>query len=293
MKIGNAFLASRRCFLQKVLAGVAWGSVGSFGNRCLGSSVLRMNEDSEIAEETVELTLERKYERKTDSYTQGLLYEYDSTLSQGILYESGGRYGRSLLRKVDADTGKVLKQIKIPSQYFAEGLALVGKRLYLLTWRERACFVYDKETFEQIDEFRYSGEGWGLTFNGQHLIMSDGSSKISFLNPEDFKKVRTIDVHFMNANGKRRSVYNLNELEFINNEIWANVYQQEYVVRVDPVSGALIGNAINFSSLTPKSLKASTEYVLNGLAFDKERSRLFVTGKCWPVTYIFNVNFNR
>lgn len=239
-----------------------------------------------------DFTLETKYSRKTDSYTQGLFYEYDNVLKKGVLYESGGRYNRSLLRKVEADTGNVIRQVKIPTQFFAEGLTAVDDRLYLLTWRERSCLVYDKETFEQVDEFRYSGEGWGLAFDGRYLVMSDGTSKIRFLDPKTFRQVRKIDVHFFNSNGKRRPVYNLNELEIVDGEIWANVYQQEYVVRIDPKDGELIGNAINFSSLTPKTLK-STEYVLNGLAFDSVKRRLYVTGKCWPTMYVFKVDVKK
>lgn len=296
MKTYSELLSSRRCFLKRVLQGGAFLSVRqALVYSGTSSEVLASFSEEEgntLFLNDVELVLERKYSRKTDSYTQGFWYEFDTALSRGVLYESGGRYGRSLLRKLDAESGKILKQVKIPSRYFAEGLVAVDDRLYILTWREHTCLVYNKQTFEQVDEFRYSGEGWGLTFDGGRLIMSDGSSKIHFLDPKTFKRMKTIDVHFFNNFGKRRPINNLNELEYINNEIWANVYQQEYVVRIDPVTGSLIGTAINFSTLTPKSLKSSTEYVLNGLAFDKDNNRLYVTGKCWPVTYIFNINFN-
>ena len=239
----------------------------------------------------VSFKLKKKIERDVESYTQGLLYELDPATKKGVLYESGGQYGRSLLRKVDAETCEVLKQIKIPSKYFAEGLAAVDDKLYLLTWRERTCLVYDKKTFEKVDEFRYRTEGWGLTYNGKSLVMSDGSSKIRFFNPSNFKLEKTIDVRFVDAKGKRRQLEYLNELEWINGEIWANVYQQEFIVRIDPTSGNVLGTAINFASLTPKSLKANQEYVLNGLAFDARQKRLFVTGKCWPVLYQIAVNF--
>ena len=235
------------------------------------------------------LTLVSKYARDALSYTQGLVYEYDEKLQKGVLYESGGRYGRSLLRKVEADTGKVLRQVPIGKQYFAEGLALIENRLYLLTWREHVCFVYDKETLEPIDEFRYAGEGWGLTYDGSSFVMSNGSSKIRFLDPKTFRQKRTIDVHYSSTNGKRRSLANLNELETVDGEIWANVYEEEYVVRIDPATGLILGKALNFSLLTPSSLKSSSEYVLNGLAFDAKERRLYVTGKCWPIMYVFSV----
>ena len=239
------------------------------------------------------LTLKRKFDRATDCYTQGLWYELDSTTNRGVLYESGGRYGRSVLRKVDAQTGKVLQKLNLGAQYFAEGLALVNDRVYLLTWRERVCWAYDKKTFEQVDEFRYSGEGWGLAFDGKSLAMSDGSSRIRFLDPETFRQTKSIGVHYVDSTGSRRPVLYLNELEFVNREIWANVYQREYAVRIDPESGLVLGSALNFSNLVPKKFKSSSEYVLNGLAYDSANRELYVTGKCWPVVYVFSVEPKR
>ena len=235
------------------------------------------------------LTLAFKYSRKKDSYTQGLLYEFDQDLGKDVLYESGGKYGLSLLRKVEADTGKVLKHVDVPRQYFAEGLACIGDRLYMLTWLERACLVYDKKTFKQIDEFRYQGQGWGLAYDGVNLVMSDGSSRLRFIDPNNFRQLRSVEVHYFTQIGKRRTVKNINELEIVNGEIWANVYQEDYVVRIDPSTGLLIGGALNFSEFVPDGLKSTDEYVLNGLAFDQSKRRLYVTGKCWPVMYVFNV----
>ncbi|MBP5620784.1 MAG: glutaminyl-peptide cyclotransferase [Thermoguttaceae bacterium] len=276
-------------------AAVQFGCLSDSLERLAFSYVDENDEETKAAKiartfpDSFRLTLISKYARKTDSYTQGLLFEFDQTVNKGVLYESGGKYGASLLRKTDAETGKVLKQIKVPKQYFAEGLASVGDKLYLLTWRERTCFVYDKESFEQINEFRYSGEGWGLAYDGKNLLMSDGSSKIRFLDPKSFRQIKSIDVHYVTSSGKRRPVYNLNELEIVDGEIWANVYQQEYVVRINSDDGLVLGNALNFSALTPSSLKTSSEYVLNGLAFDSTNRRLFVTGKCWPIMYVFSV----
>lgn len=293
------FSFQRRHFLKKLLLGVGalqFDSLIGSDCRSLFSFANEINETSKEDQkkrsfpEGFELTLVSKYARKPDSFTQGLLFEFDQKLNKGVLYESGGKYGGSLLRKVEADTGKVLKQVKIPRQYFAEGLAAVEDRLYLLTWRERTCFVYDKDTFKQVDEFRYSGEGWGLTYDGKRLIMSDGSEGIRFLDPQTFRQLKRIDAHYITASGKRRPVNYLNELEIVDGEIWANVYQQEYVVRINPENGLVIGNALDFSALTPKSLKSSSEYVLNGLAYDRINRRLYVTGKCWPIMYVFSVN---
>lgn len=256
----------------------------------LGGSVMNLSSFAQPFSSCLELELKFKYEREGDSYTQGLLYEYDHDLKRGILYESGGRYGRSLLRKFEANTGKILKEIKIPDNYFAEGLAVVENHLFMLTWRERTCLVYDKESFELIDEFRYSGEGWGITFDGEYLIMSDGSSTIRFLDPKTFRQVRTVKVFFEDLVGRRQTVNFLNELEFVNGEIWSNIYQQDYVVRIDPKSGRVIGKALNFSRMVPDLFKGNLEYVLNGLAFDKQMNNLYVTGKCWPVVYVFSIS---
>lgn len=240
-------------------------------------------EKREFADEYA-LKMLAKRSRDVDSYTQGLVFEVDSETGKGVLYESGGQYGRSLLRKIDVESGEILQKIKIPSQYFAEGIAVVDDRIFMLTWRERVCLVFDKKTFEKVDEFRYSGEGWGLAFDGERLAMSDGSAKIRVLDPKNFKQKRSFNVFFLDSKGKKRPLQMLNELEFVDGELWANVYLQKYIVRIDPETGRVL-KAIDFSNIVPKSLASSGDYVLNGLAFDSAKRRLFVTGKCWPVLY--------
>lgn len=273
--------SSRRFFIKQATLGtLACGVLGA----C--SPILSA---SEPVDKKISFKFLNQIKRGTESYTQGLVYELDRELNKPVLFESGGRYGRSLLRCVDAETLEVIRQVKIPNAYFAEGIATIGDKLYMLTWQEHACLVYDKTTFKQVDEFRYRGEGWGLAYDGKFLAMSDGSSKIRFMDPKDFRQKRSIDVHFTTKSGVRKSVALLNELEYVNGELWANVFQQKYVVRINPDNGQIIGTALNFSNLVPENLRTSPDYVLNGLAFDSKGQRLYITGKCWPVMYVFAV----
>lgn len=236
-----------------------------------------------------DLKLTKRRSRATDSYTQGLVFEIDAETGREILYESGGQYGKSILRKIDLETGKILQEYRFSKRYFAEGIAVVDDRIFALTWRERACFVFDKKTFEKLDEFRYSGEGWGLAFDAatKTLAMSDGTAKIRVLDPTTFRQKRTFDVFYLDASGKKRKLVNLNELEFVGGELWANVYQTNKIVRIDPTTGRVL-QAIDFSKIVPESLRESWEYVLNGIAFDGAKNRLFLTGKCWPTLFEYS-----
>ncbi len=236
-----------------------------------------------------DLKLTKRRARATDSYTQGLVFEIDAETGREILYESGGQYGKSKLRKIDLETGKILQEYRFSKRYFAEGIAVVDDRIFALTWRERACFVFDKKTFEKLDEFRYSGEGWGLAFDAatKTLAMSDGASKIRVLDPTTFRQTRTFDVFYLDANGRKRKLVNLNELEFVGGELWANVYQTNKIVRIDPATGRVL-QAIDFSKIVPESLRESWEYVLNGIAFYGAKNRLFITGKCWPTLFEYS-----
>ena len=209
------------------------------------------------------------YPHDRGAFTQGLLY------LDGVLYESTGLNNESSLRKVELETGKVLKQISVPAQYFAEGLALKDGKLFQLTWQNHKCFVYDLATFEQKKGFTYPTEGWGLTTDGQSLIMSDGTPQISFLDPNTFEVKRTINV----TKGGKPVGY-LNELEFIKGEIFANVWTTPYIVRINPINGQVVG-VIDLTGLLPPEDRAGTD-VLNGIAYDAKGDRLFVTGKCWP-----------
>ncbi len=209
------------------------------------------------------------YQHDTTAFTEGLAY------SDGYIYESTGLYGNSTLRRVDLSTGAVLEETKLGSQYFGEGLTIVGNEIVQLTWQENTAFVYDKTTFALLGDFTYPTEGWGLTSNGTDLIMSDGSSNLYFLNPDTFQRVGQVQVREGNA-----SVININELEYVNGDLYANIWQQQKIAIINLQTGQVkawinlagIQNMVGFNS----------EQVLNGIAYDSQNDRLFITGKQWP-----------
>jgi glutamine cyclotransferase len=204
------------------------------------------------------------------AFTQGLVFR------NGELLESTGLNGQSTLRDVEINSGRVTKQIEVPRQYFAEGLAVIGDRAFQLTWQNGKGFVYDADTFRQLQEFSYEGEGWGLATDGRVLILSDGTSRIRFLDPATFRVLRTIDVV---RDGQ--PVMRLNELEWINGEIFSNVWQTDEIVRIDPATGQVRGVIDCAGLLAPQDRGPGTD-VLNGIAYDAANDRLFLTGKRWP-----------
>jgi glutamine cyclotransferase len=211
------------------------------------------------------------YPHDPAAYTQGLVYH------EGLLYESTGLNGRSSLRKIELNTGKVLKQIELEPQFFGEGLTLLDGRAYQLTWQTQHGFVYQLETFQLLKTFSYPGEGWGLTHDGKSLIMSNGSNQIRYLNPANFATQRVL-----NVSDDGRPIVNLNELEFINGEIWANLYMTDRIARIDPGSGRVTAWIDLTGLLSPEFRPADPGGVLNGIAYDRATERVFVTGKLWP-----------
>ena len=207
------------------------------------------------------------------SYTQGLFFH------DGVLYESAGQYGESSFRQVDLKSGKVQRRLSFEGKYFVEGSCVLGDKLYILTWQEKECFVYDIHTWEKLGTFRYLGEGWGLTTDGKSLIMSDGTSNITFRNPETFAPERTISVTL-----RGQKVAYLNELEYIKGEIWANVYGTDQIVRIDPATG-VVRAVINLRGILPAQLRRQRTDVLNGIACDPKTGAVYVTGKYWPKMY--------
>jgi glutamine cyclotransferase len=210
------------------------------------------------------------YPHDSNAFTQGLVFH------QGLLYESTGLNGSSSLRRVELETGRVLKKIDVPAVYFAEGLALFNGRLHQLTWQNQQGFVYDLDSFNMIRSFSYTGEGWGLTHDERSLILSDGTNRIRFLNPDTFEVQRVIAVQ---DNG--REINQLNELEYIKGEIYANIWYSDRVARIDPQSGRVTA-WVNLSGLLSPEDNVRPDAVLNGIAHDPTSDRLFVTGKLWP-----------
>lgn len=206
-----------------------------------------------------------------NSYTQGLVYDKD------VLYESTGIYGQSKLQKVNYQTGAVLNVFNLPNDIFGEGIALFDNKIIQLSWKEQVAFIYDKETFQQVNKIYYPiKEGWGITYNGTLLIMSDGSHVLYIIDKEYFTELSRIEVYDENG-----PVNNLNELEYIQDEIWANIYNSDVIVRINPTTGAVVGK-INLAGLLKPEDKTSTTNVLNGIAYDSATGRIFVTGKNWP-----------
>lgn len=219
------------------------------------------------------LKVEEVLPHDVSSYTQGLFFH------NGELYESSGQYGESSLRKVDLKSGAVLKRENFARRYFIEGSCVLDGRVYILTWQEQTCFVYDINSWKQLGTLPYTTEGWGLTTDGKSLIMSDGTSKITFRDPMTFQVQREITV---NLRGK--NVLYLNELEYIKGEIWANVYGSDLILRINPKDGK-VTSVINCSGLLPMSLRKPSTDVLNGIAYNEKNGHIYLTGKYWPKMY--------
>jgi glutamine cyclotransferase len=205
-----------------------------------------------------------------DAFTQGLIFQ------DGALVESTGLERHSTLRRVELQTGKVLQRVDVPRDFFAEGMTLFNGKIYQLTWKGEKGFVYDPQSFRKTGEFTYTGEGWGLTHDADSLILSDGSNKIRFIDPADNRVKRTISV----TDGGR-PVMELNELEYVKGEVYANVWHRNVVARIDPQTGSVKG-WIDLSGLLKPGDVTDEEAVLNGIAYDESGDRLFVTGKLWP-----------
>ncbi|MDR0779950.1 MAG: glutaminyl-peptide cyclotransferase [Pseudomonadales bacterium] len=215
-----------------------------------------------------------QYPHDAAAFTQGLV------IDKGELFEGTGLNGQSTLRRVDLETGAVLQQQKLGERYFGEGITILGDKIYQLTWQTHVGFVYSRDDFQQLSSFYLPGEGWGLTHDGKELIVSDGTAMLRFLDPVTLKETHRVAV---NEDGV--PLTKLNELEYINGEVWANVWYTDYIVRIDPVTGKVLSK-LDLSSLHPQS---ASDDVLNGIAWDADAKRLFVTGKLWPHLYEIRV----
>ena len=210
------------------------------------------------------------YPHDRDAFTQGLVFE------NGVLYEGTGLRGHSTLRRVELETGYILQIRELPAQFFGEGVTIYGNKIIQLTWQSNVGFVYDKESFELLQEFNYPTEGWGITHDGKRLIMSDGTSTLHFLDPETFEEIGRIEVL-----DRGSPVTRLNELEYVQGEIYANVWQTDLIARIAPLTGQVTG-WIDLKGLLGPEDRSEPVDVLNGIAYDAENDRLFVTGKLWP-----------
>ena len=212
-----------------------------------------------------------------NAFTQGLAF-YD-----GKLLESTGQEGRSSLRRVEIETGKAVQKVDVPEPYFAEGMTLLKGKIYQLTWQHQLGFIYDSSSLDQIGKFNYQGEGWGLTTDGQSLILSDGTNRLRFLDPDTFQVRKTIAV----VDGST-PVLEINELEYVKNEIYANIWHQDRIARIDPQTGRVVG-WIDLTGLLSRGEVQDEEAVLNGIAYDDTHDKLFVTGKLWPKLFEIRV----
>jgi glutamine cyclotransferase len=210
------------------------------------------------------------YPHDSNAFTEGLLYK------DGFLYESTGGNGKSEIRKVELKSGRVVKAARLSKEYFGEGIAVIGGRIYQLTWQSRTGFIYDDNNLQVTGRFKYKTEGWGLTTDGRRLIMSDGSSYLHFMDANTFEPVRHIRVHDKNG-----PVSRINELEYVKGYIYANVWMTDRIVKISPKTGAVEGE-INLGELMKGERPENEEAVLNGIAYDAEGDRIFVTGKFWP-----------
>ena len=242
---------------------------------CQPGKATRVESNGTVAKYGYEIV--KVYPHDPDAFTQGLVFR------DGKLLESTGEEGRSTLRSVDLDSGQTLKKVDLASQYFGEGMTVLNNKIYQLTWQHHIGFIYDYQTFDRLGDFNYEGEGWGLTTDGQSLILSDGSNRLRFLDPNSFRVVRTIAV-----TENDQPVRQLNELEFIKGEIYSNIWHSTRIVTINPQTGAVTAS-IDCANLVSQSGAHDEEAVLNGIAYDEASGRLFVTGKLWPKLFEIRV----
>ena len=273
-KKGPAPNRSNRLLIIGVAALAAAGAVfGVTMFRSKSSEPARPTDNKPAPAQRVPYEVVASYPHDPKAFLQGLVWH------DGGFYESTGQYGESTLRRVEFPSGKVVKQVKLEPDLFGEGLALLDSRLIQLTWTSKLGFVYDRETFQKIREFTYQTEGWGLTSDGKDLILSDGSDQLTYLDPQNFQTVRKLRV---TRDG--RPVSMINELEFIEGEIWANVWHQDVILRIDPATGQ-VTSFLDMKGLIRPEMVSNPEAVLNGIAYDPQGKRIFVSGKLWPLVF--------
>ncbi len=219
----------------------------------------------------------RTYPHSTESYTEGFFYR------DGLFYEGTGLNGHSAVLVVEPESGRVLQRISLPGEYFGEGVVDWGSNLYEWTWRSHVCFVYDRFSLRRVGQFAYAGEGWGMTRTATAIVTSDGTDVLRFRDPATFRETRKVRVR-----EGERTVDQLNELEYVKGEIYANVWHSDRIARISPTDGRVLG-WIDLTGLLPESERVNAESVLNGIAYDAATDRLFVTGKQWPRVFAIRV----
>ncbi|MFW6226926.1 MAG: glutaminyl-peptide cyclotransferase [Bacteroidota bacterium] len=233
---------------------------------------------SDIVPKELNYRLVNTFPHDEKAFIQGLIYD------DGFLYESTGQYGKSSLRKIKPETGEIISILDIGSEFFGEGIAIYNDKIFQLTWKEQVGFIYDKTTFTQLQKIYYdTKEGWGLTFDGDQFILSDGTARLYFLEPEYFTQTDQIVVY-----DNKGMVTYLNELEYIHDMVFANIWGEDFIVVIDPATGKVLAK-LNLSNLVPKNLRRNKDNVLNGIAYNAETGHLFVTGKYWPVLYEIDI----
>jgi glutamine cyclotransferase len=271
----SIFLPILIALLGEVVVSSCATSPDSRSNNASKNAISRVPKDSldSTTPEVVPLytyKIVNTYPHDRNAFTQGLVFE------DGVLYEGTGLHGQSTLRKVELETGDILRILTLPAQFFGEGVTIYGNKLIQLTWQSNVGFIYDKESFELLQEFNYSTEGWGITHDGKRLIMSDGTSTLHFLDPETFQEIGQIEVYDRNG-----PVTKLNELEYVQGEIYANIWKTDRVARIAPLTGRVMGWIELENILSPEDRNHRVD-ALNGIAYDAKNDRLFVTGKFWP-----------
>ncbi len=241
-------------------------------------------EPSAPLQKNIPYTIVKKYPHSTMAYTEGLEY------IDGHIYESTGRYGKSYLSKNELESGKQVKRVDLDSKYFGEGMTVLNDKIYMLTYKSQTGFVFDKNTFKELKTFPiYSREGWGMTNDGQHLIYSDGTANLYFIDAATFKEVKKIEVY-----DRYGPVTQVNELEYVNGYIYANQYNTDYILKIDINSGQVVAMADLHSLRHQTGIPAPTTddqpEVMNGIAYDKANNKFYITGKNWP--YLFEVKLD-
>jgi glutamine cyclotransferase len=272
-----------KIFLRYLIPAVALYLVACNNNN--GGSDIGEN-NANPAPPMLSYNIVKVYPHDTNSYTEGLF------LHDNAFYESTGQKNESKLRKINIETGKPEKEIKLDTADFGEGISMVDNKIYQLTWQEHKVYVYDATTFKKLKEIEWPFEGWGMTTDGKQLIISTGSSNLYFVNPDNFKIVKQISV-----TDNYGPVSNINELEYVNGLIYANVWQTNYIIKIDPETGAVLGKLdlagiLNNSNMAhdPAKYDLNTGNVLNGIAYDSSKNSFYVTGKYWPALFEIKLN---